>query len=147
MIGTSERDKTGQNGTNGTRPALGERDKRDMRSGTSTTVGACPVCPASRSPDCPAELAPGYVYRDGRGSRLVLERVEPYLRRDGRESNVFFWRGECAECGAPFAVSSSHPSSARNLGRMRCDAHKWVFGTKRRRALLGLDEYDMPGME
>jgi hypothetical protein len=71
-----------------------------------------------------------------RGQRFVCAEVIPCIRKDGTPSAWTVWRGECADCQAPFDVKA-YSKTFRPVQR-RCDLHKaplcrTKFGKGRRR--------------
>ena len=54
------------------------------------------------------------------GQRYELRAVEPHRRRDGARTVILTWGSHCAQCGAPFSVTTG--LSVVNLNR-RCARH------------------------
>jgi hypothetical protein len=70
-----------------------------------------------------------------RGQRFACVEVVPCIRKNGTPSAWTIWRGECADCGAPFGVKA-YSKTWRPVQR-RCDLHKsplrrTKFGRRRR---------------
>ena len=59
--------------------------------------------------------------------RYDLISMEPYQRKDGKDSTLLYWHTHCPDCNAPFIATSS--LTVRDLNR-RCETHKspgkWV---------------------
>ena len=51
---------------------------------------------------------------DWRGQNYKLIRIEPYRRRDGRDTLILVWRSHCFECGA--RRCARHHSRKRTRG-------------------------------
>lgn len=70
--------------------------------------------------------------KDGR--IFELQRVLPYVRRDGTLSSVAHWRGACRQCGAPFEVTTSGNLvtlvTTRYFSVVHCQAHRLTRGRK-----------------
>lgn len=62
----------------------------------------------------------GQVLKQG-GQSYRLLKIEPYQRRDGTQTTLLLWSGECAECGCDFETRS--PIEPKWISR-RCDEHK-----------------------
>ena len=61
--------------------------------------------------------------RTYRGQTYALIRSRPYIRRDGSTTELFIWRGHCAECGTAFGFSTPALSSKFEPNR-RCREHR-----------------------
>ena len=61
------------------------------------------------------------VAADWRGQNYKLIRIEPYRRRDGRDTLILVWRSHCFECGAEFECSA--PQRAFRGATRRCARH------------------------
>lgn len=48
---------------------------------------------------------------------------EPYLRKNGKLTELIVWRSHCAECGEPFEIRTS-AKSRRFIPNRRCHLHK-----------------------
>jgi len=74
----------------------------------------------------PAKFGSRFVRGDvivDRGQRFVCVDVVPCVRKtDGRPSAYSVWRGECADCGAPF-VTNAFSNKWRLVSR-RCERHR-----------------------
>jgi hypothetical protein len=57
------------------------------------------------------------------GQRYELVGRVPHTCRDGRQTELLVWRGECARCGAPFEFGT--PAGAAKFSpNRRCQRHK-----------------------
>jgi hypothetical protein len=69
-------------------------------------------------------FAPGDRLRERAGLRVYeyrLASITSYLRKDGKQSAVLHWTGECAVCGVTFACTTGRAPSG--LPRT-CAAHR-----------------------
>lgn len=63
--------------------------------------------------------------RDGQRYQYVMEGERPHIRKDGQESRVVTWRGNCGVCGSPFLTTSGaepRPHMRRSCPNPKCAA-------------------------
>jgi hypothetical protein len=117
----------------------GEDTPTPSVAGSKRTAGALGAAPAILSRGG-KQMVLGTPFAVGdvlfhRGQRFVCTEVVPCVRKDGTPSAWTVWRGQCADCQAPFDVKG-YSKTFRPVQR-RCDLHKsplrrTKFGRRRR---------------
>src|SRR5688572_6794487 len=82
-------------------------------------------------PDAP-EIG-GKVAVGGRSFRLLGR--EPYVRKDGRATELLLWQGACTVCGAAFYLKSGPWPKLVNLNAVRCMPHRTGTTEQEREAI------------
>lgn len=57
------------------------------------------------------------------GQRYDFVRAEPYVRRDGTDTELLVWRSHCAHCGERFTLRTPR-GSPKFMPNRRCQKHK-----------------------